>query len=155
MGKGSCSILTEHKTQCMLLMDLQICYLHGFKCAQGFFIHTNFSSHHLILGSTLSKLMFPFPYQRCTFSPVHLKLVKILQTFREWADERRSQCLEIVMERRAWNDQFVSVPRCNRSMPDWPQTFLMVRYSALPAVEDSTKWPSCSCKCEDCKLQLH
>ena len=80
-------------------------------------------------------------YQRCIISPVHLKLVKILQTFREWADERRSQCLEIVMERRAWNDQFVSVPAATDQLPDWPQTFLMVRYSALPAIEDSTNWP--------------
>ena len=51
----------------MLLMDLQICYLHGFKCAQGFFIHTIFSSHHLILGSTLSQLMFTFSIPKMNF----------------------------------------------------------------------------------------
>ena len=141
MGKGSCSILTEHKTQCMLLMDLQICYLHGFKCAQGFFIHTNFSSHRLILGSTLSQLMFTFSIPK-----MHI-LSCSPQTGKDIADISRVSWWKTLSVLRncngawAWNDQFVSVPAATDQLPDWPKTFLMVRYSALPAIEDSTNWP--------------
>ena len=160
MGKGSCSILTEHKTQCMLLMDLQICYLHGFKCAQGFFIHTNFSSHRLILGSTLSQLMFTFSIPK-----MHI-LSCSPQTGKDIADISRVSWWKTLSVLRNCNGakslkwSICISSRCNRSIARLTPNLLNGALLSLASnwrlhKLTNGQWPLCSCKWEDLQIVLH